>query len=114
MINKQKLINTNKIFGERVANESSLDFDVDMANKQKNIFRQLAYATRAMTSSHAFSNANKRTALVMIKSELADVGIRCDQKKIAKSLVRLATTGEGRINIIERRIRASCRKKFMK
>ena len=112
MISKEKLIRTNKLFGERVTNPSSLDFDIIMANKQKNIFRKLAYAIRPMTSAHAFSNANKRTALVMIKSELANEGIRCNQNKIAKSLIKLSDSAEGRINIIERRIRRACNKKL--
>jgi prophage maintenance system killer protein len=110
MINKNKIIKTNKIFGGSVYNASNLDFDVDMANQQKNVFRKLAYTTRAMTSGHAFSDANKRTALVVIKSELADNGIRCNQRKLAKSLVRLTDQRESRINIIERRIRSVCHK----
>lgn len=110
MINKEKLIKANKILGGRVHNMSNLDFDVDQANHQKNIFKRLATASRSMIAGHAFSDANKRTALVMIKSELADHGIRCDQRKLAKSLVGLAKTNEGNINIIERRIRKACQK----
>lgn len=110
MINKKKLINTNKIFGERVYQDSSLDFDLDMANRQNNIFKKLAYATRPFINTHPFTDANKRTALVMIKSELADRGIKCDQKKLVKSLVKMTKTRESRINIIERRIRKVCQK----
>lgn len=112
MIKKQDIIRVNKTFGERVVNPSSLDFDIEMANKQKNVFKKVAYATRPMTSSHAFSNANKRTALVVVKRELADEGIKCDQRKLARALVRLSKTGEGRINVIERRIRKACYKKL--
>lgn len=110
MINKEKIIKTNRIFGGKPYLISNLDFEVDMANKQKNVFRRLAHVTRAMTSGHSFSDANKRTALVVIKSELADNNIRCDQKALSKSLVRLASSNENRINIIERRIRRACQK----
>ena len=104
-MNKDKIIRTNKIFGGNVFNESNLDYEIDIANKQKNIHRSLAHVTRAMTSGHAFSDGNKRTALVVVKSELTDRGIKVDNKKLARSLVKLADSRESRINIIERRIR---------
>ena len=115
-INKNKIIRTNKVFGGSLYNPSNLDFEIEMANKQKNVYRGLAYITRAMTSGHSFSDGNKRTALVVVKSELADRGINVNQKKLAKSMVRLADKNESRINIIERRIRRSRRwtMKFMK
>lgn len=109
MINKNKIINTNRIFGGNPYNISNLDFEVDVANEQKNIYKKLAHVTRAMTSGHAFSDGNKRTALVVIKSELADKGIKVNSRKLAKSLVRLTDSKESRINIIERRIRRSRR-----
>lgn len=110
MINKEKIIKTNKLFGGHLSNKSNLDYEIDVANRQKNIFRSLAHVTRAMTNGHAFSDANKRTALVVVKSELANHNLKCDQKKLAKSMVRLAKTKESRINIIERRLRKSCQK----
>ena len=110
MINKENIIKTNNLFGGKIHNKSNLDYEIDVANKQKNIFRSLAHIVRGMTTSHSFTDGNKRTALVVVKSELADIGIRCDQRKLAKSLVKLAKNREGRINIIERRLRKSCQK----
>lgn len=104
-INKNRIIRTNKVFGGNPYNLSNLDFDIEMANRQKNIYKQLAHVTRSMTSGHAFSDGNKRTAGVVIKSELFNKGIKIDNRKLAKTLVKLAKLKENRINMIERRIR---------
>ena len=105
MIKKNNIIKVNRLFGETLSQSSNLDFEIDMANRQKNIYKKLAHIARAMTAGHSFSNANKRTALVVIQSEMAKAGLKCDKIKLTKLLVRLSKTQETRIPIIERRLR---------
>ena len=109
-IDKEKIIRANRTFGGNLYNPSNLDFDVEMANKQKNPFKSLAHVTRSMTSGHAFSDANKRTAGVVIKSELYNRGIKLDNKRLSRLMVNLAEKKESRINIIERKLRRVIRK----
>lgn len=109
-INKDKIIRANRVFRGNIHNPSNLDFEIDMANKNNNIYKSLAHTTRAMTSGHAFSDGNKRTAGVVIKSELAEKGIKLDNKKLAKSIVNITKSNEIDLNIIERRIRKAIKK----
>lgn len=105
MINKDKIVRTNRVFGGVIYNSDNLDFDIEQAKKQKNIFKKLAQVSRAMLSGHSFTDGNKRTSFVMIKCELNELGIKCDYKKLVKTLIKLAKTQESDVNKIERRIR---------
>lgn len=107
---RKKLIDANKVFGGSLANKSNLDFEVDMASKQKKPFRKAAHLTRAMTSGHSFTDGNKRTAIIAVTSEFADAGLKVDKKKIVRTMIKLSKTSEGDLNKIERRLRKCTRK----
>ncbi|KKL27804.1 hypothetical protein LCGC14_2381430, partial [marine sediment metagenome] len=104
------LVNANRIFGGNIINESNLDFEIDSASKQKKLFRKAAHLTRAMTSGHAFSDGNKRTAIVAVTSELGSKGLKFDKKKIVKTMINLSKSAEGDLNKIERKLRRCTRK----
>lgn len=110
MTTKKRLTTANRVFGGRLVNKSNLDFEVEMAKMQKNCFRRCAHFTRAMTAGHAFSDGNKRTAIVAITSEFQKAGIKADKKKLVKTMINLSKTGEGSILKIERKLRR-CTKK---
>ena len=114
MIKKQKLkrilINTNRVFGGRLVNKGYFDFEIDMASKQKKPFKKISHITRAMVSSHSFSDGNKRTAVTAISSELRDAGFKADRKKLVKAMIKMSRDGEGNLTKIEKRLRR-CTKK---
>jgi len=58
------------------------DFEIDMASKQKKPFKKISHITRAMVSSHSFSDGNKRTAVAAISSELRDAGFNADKRSL--------------------------------
>lgn len=91
-------------------NISSLEHAVDRAENEKNIYRRLAFLTRAMTADHAFWDGNKRTAITIITTEFSLNNINVDKRKLVRTIVALADSGEGNVNIIERRLR-KCSKK---
>ena len=106
----KRLTTANRVFGGRLANKSNLDFEVEMASKQKKHIRKAAHLTRAMTSGHAFSDGNKRTAIVAVTSEFHKAGLKVDKKKLVKAMINLSKTGEGSIIKIERKLRRCTRK----
>ena len=114
MIKKQKLkrilINTNRVFGGRLVNKGDFDFEIDMASKQKKPFKKISHITKAMVSSHSFSDGNKRTAVAAISSELRDAGFNADKKKLVKAIIKMSKDGEGNLTKIEKRLRR-CTKK---
>jgi len=109
-ISKKRLVNANRVFGGNVSNRNSLDFGIEMANNQKKPFDRMAHITRAMTSGHSFHDGNKRTAIVAVTSDLSDLGLRADRKKLVKSMINLSKTGEGDINKIKRKLQRCTRR----
>ena len=109
-INKKRLVNANRIFGGSVTNKNSLDFGIEMANRKSKPFDRMAEITRAMTSGHAFSDGNKRTATVAVTSDLYDLGYKADKKKIVKTMIGLSKTGEGDLDKIKRKLRRCTRR----
>ena len=107
---KRKLINANNIFGGRLVNKGDFDFEMDMASRQKKPFRRISHITRAMVSSHVFSDGNKRTAVTAIASELRNAGFKADRKKLVKAMIKMSKDGEGNLTKIEKRLRR-CTKK---
>ena len=105
-----KIIKTNSIFGGTIKSRNALDYAVEQANMQKNVFRQLALVVRSMTSEHAFWDGNKRTSLTIILSELQNLGVMCNKQKLESTLIKLSASGEGDLEIIERRLRKCIKK----
>ncbi len=107
---KKRLINTNSVFGGRLVNKGDFDFEMDMASRQKKPFKRISHITRAMVSSHAFSDGNKRTAVTAVASELRDAGFKLDRKKLVKAMIKMSRDGEGNLTKIEKRLRRCTRK----
>lgn len=109
-ITKQSLIHTNRVFGGSPSRNNSLSYAVLRANNEKNTYRKIAFLVRNMTSDHAFVDGNKRTSATVVLSEFRRRGIKCDRRKLARTLVLLSRSGEGDINKIERSLRRCSRK----
>jgi len=109
-ISIKQIIRTNAVYGGKVNLNNSLTYAVDRANNERNFYRKLAYLIRSMTSDHSFSDGNKRTAITIILSEFKVKNIKVNKIMLEKTIRDLSKTGEGNINIIERRLRR-CSKK---
>lgn len=107
---KNKLIRTNAVFGGKPTRTGNLDFDIEMAKSKKKPFKKAAHITRAMTSGHAFTDGNKRTAIVAVTSEMHKAGYKADKKKLTKTMINLSASGTGDIKKIDRSLR-KCFKK---
>ena len=107
---KKRLIDANRVFGGTLVNKSNLDFELEMIKNQDKHLRKAAHITRAMTSGHAFSDGNKRTAIVGVTSEFYNADLKADKKKLVKTMINLSKTGEGSIIKIERKLRRCTRK----
>lgn len=110
MVNANQLIRTNKVFGGSLKSKNSLDYGVERANEEKNVYRKLSYIVRSMTSDHAFWDGNKRTAIVSVLSEFEDEGIKCDERKLTVLMVKLAKENTSDINKIEKELRRCSRR----
>jgi len=104
-INVKDIIRKNKQLGGSLLNKSNLEFDIEMANKEKNIYRSNAYIVRAMTSGHSFLDANKRTASVVLVKRFGEQGIKLDEKKLSKGLVNITKSNVSNIDKIAGRIK---------
>jgi prophage maintenance system killer protein len=109
MLKVDKIIELNKKFGGSVLEKGNLDFDIDQANHEKNIYKSNAYVIRAMTQGHAFFDGNKRTALTIIARRFSKEGIKCNKEKLANGLVLFAKKKIS-INKIERNLKRWCKK----
>jgi prophage maintenance system killer protein len=104
-LNIKNIINQNKKFGGSLLNKGNLEFDIDMANKQRDIYRSNAHVARAMTSGHSFLDGNKRTAAEILVRRFGDEGIKVNREKISKGMVELAKENVSNINDIEKRLK---------
>ena len=109
-INKKKIIALNKKFGGSVINESGLDFAIEMANREKNLFKSNAYIIRGIILDHPFLDGNKRTATTIIARRFAEHNIACDEKKLVKSIVNIAKKNIHSIMKISKKLRKCCKK----
>lgn len=110
-INTKKLIQMNKEFGGALINKSNLDFAVDDANREKNIYRSNAKLLRGIVSGHPFLDGNKRTTIIAISKRFAAEDIKCNKKAMTKGIVNIAKKRITNLNKIEKRLRKWCMKK---
>ena len=107
---KTRLIRANKAFGGNLVHKGNFDFEIDAASRKNKAFQKAAHLTRAMTSSHSFSDGNKRTATVAAAYVMREAGVKANKKKLVKTIIRLSKSGEGDLKKIERSLRR-CTKK---
>ena len=110
-INKKKIIAMNRKFGGALINKSNLDFAIDSANREKNIYRSNAKLLRGIVSGHPFLEGNKRTAIATISKRFAFEDIKCNKRAMTKGVVNIAKKNVTNINKIEKRLRKWCTKK---
>lgn len=109
----QDIIKINKKYGGNLTNKNNLDFDLDRANKEENIYKSNAYLIRGIVAGHSFSDGCKRTAIEVIVKRFAEKGISCNENKVVRGMVEIAK-GVNDINKIERRLRKWCQTKLKK
>lgn len=107
MINKDKIIRINKKYGGCPLNINNLDFDLDMANHENNIYKSNAYLVRGIVCGHSFLDGCKSTAMEIITRRFAKNKIHCNEKKTTLGLIKIAKTKPS-IKQIEMRLRKWC------
>jgi prophage maintenance system killer protein len=104
------IIEINKIYGGSLLNKSNLEFDLEQANNEKNIFKSNAYLIRGIVTGHSFLDGCKSTALHITIERFEKNNIKCDEKKFARGLVNIAKNKVSDINKIEKALRKWCKK----
>lgn len=105
ILTKKDLIALNQEFDQGILyNESSLDFALSYARRTENWTKALAYLVRAILLDHVFEEANKRTALLLMKTYAEYEGHKLDPgkslmivKKILTKNITSITKTEGMI-----------------
>ena len=65
-ISKEEIIRINKNIGGSLISDSSIDYAIELQeNKKLGEYKKLAYIWRAILVDHPFSDANKRTAIII-------------------------------------------------
>ena len=92
MINKKDLIGINQEIGEKgsFANESSLDFALNIIKQKKSWLYELSYLVRSILVDHVFSDGNKRTAFVLIAFYLDEKSLDYDKEKLVRVVLQIA------------------------
>ena len=108
---KNEIITINKELGGTLVNPSSLDFAVEMAGKQKNVYRKNAYLIRAIVVDHPFSDMNKSTATIIAMRNFKKEGIVCNEESFLRGIRKIAKENITDLNKIERGLRRWCQKK---
>jgi prophage maintenance system killer protein len=104
-IDINKLIEINKKHGGSLLNKSNLEFDIEQANNQKNIFRSNAHLIRGIVCGHSFLDGCKSTALEITITRFEEHHMICNEKQFAKGLVNIAKNKIDNINKIEKMLR---------
>jgi len=107
VITKEQVRMVNERYGGSLRSDAEIETALDLG-KAKSVFRKIAYLWRAILVGHPFTDANKRTALMVAIAILEKCEIKLD-KKIKKTLVteirKIASENLTDINSIERLIR---------
>lgn len=105
---KEKIIKINKKYGGCPLNISNLDFDLDMANHEKNIYKKNAYLIRGIVCGHSFSDGCKSTAMDITVKNFTKENIKYNKKKMVRGLVKIAES-KPTIKQIESKLRKWCK-----
>ena len=110
MVKIDNIIKTNRRHGGALVNRSNLDFAVQSANKEKNIYKSNAHLIRGIVVNHPFLDGNKSTVSEVVLKRFAKRGIKCNKKLFEQGIVDIARSNEGDINKIKRRLEKWCPK----
>lgn len=111
MVSSKQIIKINKKHGGTLINKNNLDYAVERANKEKNIYKSNAYLLRGIVVSHPFLDGNKSSATEIVLKRFKEEKIKCNEKMFSKGIINLAKTNETSINKIQRRLMRWCTKK---
>ena len=111
MIHIDKIIKINKKHGGNLINKSQLDFAIDKANREEDIYKSNAYLLRAIVVDHPFLDGNKKTATEVILERFSKNKIKCNEKEFSRGIVNIAKSNETSIEKISRRLKLWCPKK---
>ena len=106
-----EIVRINRKHGGSLINKSSLDFAVDKANREENIWKSNAHLVRGIIVNHAFLDGNKSTASEIILKRFARKNIRCNKTLFSRGIIDIAKKNEGNINKITRRLKKWCIKR---
>ncbi|MBU0958398.1 MAG: Fic family protein [Nanoarchaeota archaeon] len=111
MVDVNNLIKINKKHGGVLIDRSNLEFAVDSANKEKDIYKSNAYLIRGVIVNHPFLDGNKSTASEIVLKRFKKEGIKCNREKFSSGLISIAKNNIGSIDKIERRLKRWCPRK---
>ncbi len=106
---KEEIIKINKELGGKLSKTSSLDFACSF--KSKNIYKKNACLIRAIAVDHPFTDFNKSTATISTIRSFKRKGIKCDEDKLTRGILNIASKNESNLDKIERGLRKCCQKK---
>ena len=110
MIKTESIIRINRKHGGVLINRGNLEFAVDAANSEGNIYRSNAHLLRGIIQNHPFSDGNKSTASEIVLGRFSKRGIDCDKEPFERGMVRLARENNTPLIKIEGRLRKWCRR----
>jgi len=111
MVSSRELIKINLKHGGSIINKSNLDYAVERANNEKNLYRSNAYLIRGIVVGHPFFDGNKSTASEIVLKRFEKQKIKCNEERFSKGIIKIAKLNESNINKITRRLMRWCTKK---
>jgi len=110
MVKISTIIKINKKYEGSLINRSNLDFAIDRANAEKNIYKSNAYLLKGIIQGHPFLDGNKSTASEIVLRRFAKQKIECNKDFFTRGIIRLAKESNTPLIKIEGRLRKWCRK----
>lgn len=108
---KKEIIEINKELGGTLRNSNSLDYAEEESKDEKNIYKKVAYFTRAIIVDHPFSDMNKSTATIFAIREFRKHNIFCKEESLMKGFLKIAKKNITNLDKIEKGLRKWCLKK---
>lgn len=109
-ITKEEIIKINKKYGGCPLHISNLEFDLENANSEKNVYISCSHLIRGIVCGHAFLDGCKSTASEIVLRKLERENIICDEKCLARFMIRIAKKNHT-IKQIEKALRKICKLK---
>lgn len=110
-ISKEEITEINKRYGGSPLNLSNLEFELDLAKREKNVYKRSAHLLRGIVGGHPFCDGSKRTATNVVMKELREEGLLCDEERIANGICKIAKSEITNIKKLEGRVRKWCTQK---
>lgn len=107
IITKDHVRMINERYGGSLRSDAEIETALDLG-KGKGVFRKIAYLWRAVLVGHPFSDANKRTALMVALTILERCKMKLDNTKkenLVVGITKIASDNLSDINKIERLVR---------